>query len=146
MNETNRYYLFLMKIFTFWYKSKPFFLVVNFKLMVFPLLLQQISHSQKFLEVTCKLNDCDFGWVIKSRIYLLWISSILDCWIPSATSGHIVLVTREYVEYYHIRISTAMSFLVPEKRRIILSLQGFISIKGFLSPRPTLLVKQWTEQ
>ena len=52
------------------YKSKPFFLVVNFELMVFPLLLQKTSHSQNFSEVTCKLYDSTKVTVIKPGIYL----------------------------------------------------------------------------
>ena len=38
--------------------------------MVFPLLLQQTSHSQNFSEVTCKLYDSTKVTVIKPGIYL----------------------------------------------------------------------------
>ena len=47
--------------------------------------------------------------------------------IPSATSGHIVLDTREHVEYYQIRISIARSFLVTEGKE-----DHFIDINLYL--------------
>ena len=44
VNKTNSHIL-------IWFKSKPFFLIVNFKLKVFPLLLQQTSPSHMFSHV-----------------------------------------------------------------------------------------------
>ena len=68
------------------YKSKPFFLVVNCKLKVFPILLQQTTQSQMFSEETCKLYETTKVTLIKSRICLLWIHvGLLD-----PINGHII--------------------------------------------------------
>ena len=59
-----------------------------------------------FSEVTCKLFDSLSPEYFYYEFHPYWTVGI-----PSASNGHIV-----YIEYYHIRISTARSFLVTEEK------------------------------